>query len=58
MKKLLVTLNHIMEENLHTYMPGFTHLQKAQPITLAHHMEHILRCSAETEDVWQIFMKE
>ena len=37
-KKLLVTLNKIMEENLHTYMPGFTHLQKAQPITLAHHM--------------------
>lgn len=28
----------IMEENLDTYMPGFTHLQKAQPITLAHHM--------------------
>ena len=37
-KKLLETLNKIMEENLHTYMPGFTHLQKAQPITLAHHM--------------------
>ncbi|MCI5508983.1 MAG: argininosuccinate lyase [Oliverpabstia sp.] len=37
-KHLLETLNHIMEENLHTYMPGFTHLQKAQPITLAHHM--------------------
>ena len=28
----------IMEENIDTYMPGFTHLQKAQPITLAHHM--------------------
>ena len=27
-----------MEENLHTYMPGFTHLQKAQPVTLAHHV--------------------
>lgn len=26
-----------MEEHLETYMPGFTHLQKAQPITLAHH---------------------
>jgi argininosuccinate lyase len=26
-----------MEENLDTYMPGFTHLQKAQPVTLAHH---------------------
>ncbi|MBS6195992.1 MAG: argininosuccinate lyase [Clostridiales bacterium] len=38
LKKLLETLNRIMEENLHTYMPGFTHLQKAQPITLAHHM--------------------
>ena len=38
LKNLLCTLNRIMEEHLHTYMPGFTHLQKAQPITLAHHM--------------------
>lgn len=37
-KKLLEELEVIMEENLDTYMPGFTHLQKAQPITLAHHM--------------------
>lgn len=37
-KHLLETINRIMEENLHTFMPGFTHLQKAQPITLAHHM--------------------
>lgn len=37
-KEVLVTLEKIMEENVHTYMPGFTHLQKAQPITLAHHM--------------------
>lgn len=37
-KEVLVTLEKIMEENIHTYMPGFTHLQKAQPITLAHHM--------------------
>lgn len=35
---LLKELQKIMEENLHTYMPGFTHLQKAQPITLAHHI--------------------
>ena len=27
-----------MENNLDTYMPGFTHLQKAQPVTLAHHI--------------------
>ena len=26
-----------MKENIDTYMPGFTHLQKAQPVTLAHH---------------------
>ena len=38
LKKLLEALQTIMENNLHTYMPGFTHLQKAQPITLAHHM--------------------
>ncbi|MBQ4564246.1 MAG: argininosuccinate lyase [Lachnospiraceae bacterium] len=34
---LLSTILRTMEENLHTYMPGFTHLQKAQPITVAHH---------------------
>ncbi len=37
-KELMVTVNNIMAENLETIMPGFTHLQKAQPITLAHHM--------------------
>ncbi|MCR4869184.1 MAG: argininosuccinate lyase [Lachnospiraceae bacterium] len=34
----LETILKVMEENLDTIMPGFTHLQKAQPITLAHHM--------------------
>ena len=32
---LLTTINEIMKEHLDTIMPGFTHLQKAQPITLA-----------------------
>ena len=36
--RLLDTILGIMEENTDTYMPGFTHLQKAQPTTLAHHM--------------------
>ena len=35
---LLQELLKRMEENLETYMPGFTHLQKAQPVTLAHHL--------------------
>ena len=34
---LLESINNIMKANVDTYMPGFTHLQKAQPITLAHH---------------------
>ena len=38
LKDLLTELLTIMKENTETYMPGFTHLQKAQPITLAHHM--------------------
>lgn len=35
---LLQVLYRIMNDNLTTYMPGFTHLQKAQPVTLAHHL--------------------
>ena len=38
LKELLTVLLQIMKENTETFMPGFTHLQKAQPITLAHHM--------------------
>ena len=38
LKEMLEVLLKLMKDNLETYMPGFTHLQKAQPITLAHHM--------------------
>ncbi|MBP5533122.1 MAG: argininosuccinate lyase, partial [Lachnospiraceae bacterium] len=38
LKKLLTTILTIMKDNTDTYMPGFTHLQKAQPVTLAHHL--------------------
>ena len=38
LKEILEVLLKLMKENVETYMPGFTHLQKAQPITLAHHM--------------------
>ena len=37
LKSLLEAILAVMEENVETYMPGFTHLQKAQPTTLAHH---------------------
>ena len=38
LKSLLETLLHMMKEHTETYMPGFTHLQKAQPVTLSHHL--------------------
>ena len=37
LKELMLVIHRIMSENTETYMPGFTHLQKAQPVTLAHH---------------------
>jgi len=37
LRDLLTVIFSIMEENTETFMPGFTHLQKAQPLTLAHH---------------------
>lgn len=37
-KSLLTVLLKLAEGNIQTIMPGYTHLQKAQPITLAHHL--------------------
>ena len=37
-RELLEVLLKQMEEHTETVMPGFTHLQKAQPITLSHHL--------------------
>ncbi|SFG74227.1 argininosuccinate lyase [Lachnospiraceae bacterium C7] len=38
LKKFLQEILTVMKENTQTVMPGFTHMQKAQPITLAHHL--------------------
>lgn len=38
LKELLETILSVMKAHTGTIMPGFTHLQKAQPVTLAHHM--------------------
>lgn len=35
---LLRTILKLAKEHQETWMPGYTHLQKAQPITFAHHM--------------------
>ncbi len=47
-----------MEENIQTYMPGFTHLQKAQPITLAHHMGAYFEMFRRDRSRLQTFIRE
>ncbi|MDD6620730.1 MAG: argininosuccinate lyase [Eubacteriales bacterium] len=37
-KELISVLCNKAEENKYTIMPGYTHLQRAQPITFAHHL--------------------
>lgn len=37
-KKLIIVLTDLSEKNLQTVMAGYTHLQRAQPITFAHHL--------------------
>ena len=56
--ELLAVLLRLMKDNTETFMPGFTHLQKAQPITLAHHLALILRCSSGIGAVSMISMRE
>ena len=54
---LLKQLHKLMKENTDTYMPGFTHLQKAQPVTFAHHigayMEMFKRDLSRINDIYE-----
>ncbi len=54
---LLKTLHSLMKEHVDTFMPGFTHLQKAQPITFAHHlgayMEMFKRDYSRLTDIYE-----
>lgn len=51
------TLHQLMKEHLTTYMPGFTHLQKAQPVTFSHHigayMEMMKRDYGRLHDIYE-----
>lgn len=38
LKQLLSALKHQAEQNLHVIMPGYTHLQTAQPILFSHYL--------------------
>lgn len=57
LKDLIKVLVRIAEENLRTIMPGYTHLQRAQPITFAHHLmayvHMLLRDNDRLSDCYQ-----
>lgn len=57
LKSLILTCHDLMKKHIHTAMPGFTHLQKAQPLTLAHHigayMEMFKRDYGRLNDIYE-----
>ncbi|MGN0599733.1 MAG: argininosuccinate lyase [Oscillospiraceae bacterium] len=56
-RELIGVLCDIAEKNLDTIMPGYTHLQRAQPITFAHHMmayaQMLIRDIGRFEDTYK-----
>ena len=56
-KKLITVLTDLSEKNLQTVMAGYTHLQRAQPITFAHHImaysQMFLRDLERLEDAYK-----
>lgn len=56
-KKLITVLTDLSEKNLKTVMAGYTHLQRAQPITFAHHLmaysQMFLRDLERLEDTYK-----
>lgn len=57
LKDLLKVIHRIMKENVDSIMPGFTHLQKAQPVTVAHHFgayfEMFKRDRSRLDDIYE-----
>ncbi|MBE6837527.1 MAG: argininosuccinate lyase [Ruminococcus sp.] len=56
-KKLIEVIVTLAEKNLKTVMPGYTHLQRAQPITFAHHVmayaQMLLRDIGRLDDTYK-----
>jgi argininosuccinate lyase len=51
LKDLRAALINLAEQNTDTILPGFTHMQVAQPITFGHHMLAYVKCSAAIRNV-------
>jgi argininosuccinate lyase len=53
---LISSLMKVAEENGNTVMPGFTHMQHAQPVTLAQHMmAHVFRLDRDADRFMDAF---
>lgn len=57
LKELIMVICDIAGQNTDTVMPGYTHLQRAQPITFAHHLmayaQMFLRDISRLEDAYK-----
>jgi argininosuccinate lyase len=51
--KLMNALTDVASENVYTVLPGYTHLQRAQPINFAHHIMAYFECFIEDYDVFK-----
>lgn len=49
-KSLQSVIVDIASNNVDTIMPGYTHLQRAQPISFAHHIMTYFGCYNETNN--------
>lgn len=58
MIELMRVLLRIAEQHIETVMPGYTHLQRAQPVTIAHHMlAHFWSLSRDLERLEQAYRR-
>ena len=42
------------DSHLHTLIPGYTHLQRAQPLSLAHHLLAYVEMAYATASAWRM----
>lgn len=56
LQELLEALTDVAEKNMDVILPGYTHLQRAQPVTFAHHLltycQMLTRDFRRLENVW------
>ena len=52
LKDVQTALVDVAEKNVEVILPGFTHLQVAQPVSFAHHLLAYVKCLPATTNAW------